>query len=83
MSKQDSEVDKVINQKSTKGNKEMKTKFNGLFNFTKTVLPWLILFALLCGGVGYYMGQRDKAEYNLSVKAEAVALSKSLKQSQK
>lgn len=84
MSKQD-EVDKVINQKSKKENKEMKdsTKFIKLTKFAKTTLPWLILFALLCSSIGYYLGQRDRAIYTAQVKSEAAAIAKSLKQDQK
>jgi hypothetical protein len=50
---------------------------NTLKTFAKTILPWLVIFAAVCAGTGYFVGheqgKRDERIITKTVQAEVVS----------
>lgn len=67
--------------KSQKENNEMKNIVSKLGNFAKTVLPWLILLALLSASIGWKHAYEQGKSDQKKVSAEIVSQVASLKES--
>ncbi len=61
------EIEKKLKQEKGTEMKTLKTK---TLNFTKTTLPWLILFALVCAGTGYYFGNSNGKQEQKAINQE-------------
>lgn len=57
------------NQESNTHTKKETNNMNSIKSFSKTILPWLLIFAAICAGTGYFLGHTRGMEDQRGISA--------------